>query len=251
MKTIEQLLNEKFAEKLENGDFEKIIEESLNKMVQNSLDYLTSYGSPLIREIENKLLPILSTAIANSELDNLANKITLLLNRIMVNSELSKLENIENSLKDYLGYSVRKIKTIKLSDIFNEYVNFAKDKCSQLYISENDVEYEDGIATLYFDVRLERVEEEKKYFRRTKYKLSVDYCGDFINEYSDNPELDIEFEIDDYSCIGFSAPIDLARLTYYPSFIWFLIQLSNNFVKIEIDQPSFSKVIEVEIEEDE
>lgn len=250
MKTIEQLLNEKFAEKLENGDFEKIIEESLNKMVQNSLDNLAGYGSPLRREIENKLLPILSTAIANSELDNLANKITLLLNRIMANSELAKLESIENSLKDYLGYSVRKIKTIKLSDIFNEYVNFAKDKCSQLYISENDVTYEDGIATLYFDVCLERVKEEKNYFRRTKYKLSVDYCGD-LNEYSDNPELDIEFEIDDYSHIRFGAPIDLARLTYYPSFIWFLIQLSNNFVKIEIDQPSFSKEIAVEIEIDE
>lgn len=248
MKSIEQLIQEKFEEKLENGDFEKIISDSLDKMISNTLSSLAGYKSALSLELENKLAPILSSAIANSKLKNLTNKVTLLLNQIMSNSELSGLSKIEEKLKVYLGYPLKDVKTIKLSDIFNEYVKFAKNECLHLHIDDEDIEYECGRGTLYFTVNLEKIEENKSYFGNKKYKLFVTPNND-LSEYSDYPELDIEFEISDFKHIRFSAPIDLARLTYYPAFIWFLIQLSNNFVKVEVDNESISEEISIEYEE--
>lgn len=255
MKTIEQIITEKFEEKINNGDFEKIINEKLDSLVKDTLNSLTGWSSPLKKQLEERLKPVLETAIANSNLDNILDKMTLLLNNVLTNSELKNASELQNNIEQYLTYSKREKygDSIKLSEIFNKYVEFAKNECDRLDFDESDLDFDDGYEIMYFTTQLEEIQEEKKgYFSR--YSSGRKFILKTIpNDYdeSDNhemPELDIEFEIDSLGYLNLCEKISVNRLTNYPAFIWFLIRLSQTFHKIEIDIDCKEEEIEVKVE---
>lgn len=257
MKTIEQMITERFEEKINNGDFEKIIDEKLDTLIRLSLDNLTSWGAPLKKQLEERLKPVLETAVANSDLDNILDKMTLLLNNVLANSELKKSLKLQNNLEEYLTYSKGKYdENLKLSEIFNKYVEFAQNECEILNFEEDDLDFEEGTAHIYFTASLEEVEEDEKkrgYFSRYSDRKFILKTRPNDYDESDNhemPELDIEFKIDSLGYLSLCEDISINRLANYPAFIWFLIRLSQTSYKIEIDRTSFEEEFEVPIDED-
>lgn len=257
MKTIEQIITERFEEKINNGDFEKIINEKLDSLVKETLNSLTGYSSPLKKQLEERLKPVLETAVANSNLDNILDKMTLLLNNVLASSELKKASELQNNIEEYLTYSRREKygDSIKLSEIFKKYVEFAKNECEQLDFDESNLDFDEGYEIMYFTASLEEVEDEEKkrsYFSR-RYSNRKFILKTTPNDYDETdshemPELDIEFEVDSLGYLNLCETINVNRLAGYPSFIWFLIRLSQTFHKIEIDKDGIEEEIEVKVE---
>lgn len=257
MKTIEQIITEKFEEKITNGDFEKIINEKLESLINQSLDNLTGWNSDLEKQLKARLKPVLETAIANSNLDNILDKITLLLNNVLANSELKECSKLNKEIENYLVYKNSKIKygeKIKLSDIFNKYVEFAKKECEKLDFDQDDLEFDGGSATVYFTACLEEKNDDEKrsYFstynadRRFILRVIPDDYDEDSNH--DMPELDIEFKIDNYGYLYLLEDISINRLSSYPAFIWFLIRLTQTTYQIDIDKKALSEEFSVDVE---
>lgn len=255
MKTIEQIITEKFEEKIANGDFEKIINEKLESLINQSLDRLTGWDSDVEKQLKARLKPVLETAIADSKLDNILDKITLLLNNVLANSELKECSKLNKEIENYLVYknSQKYGEKIKLSDIFDKYVEFAQKECEELDFDKDDLEFDCESATVYFTAYLEEKDEEKKgYFSRynqdRRFILRVipdDYDEDSNH---DMPKLDIEFKIDNNGYLYLLEDISINRLSSYPSFIWFLIRLTQTTYKIDIDKRELSEEFSVEVE---
>lgn len=256
MKTIEQIITEKFEEKIINGDFEKIINEKLESLINQSLDHLTGWNSDVEKQLKARLKPVLETAIVNSNLDNILDKMTLLLNNVLANSELKECSELNKEIENYLGYKTNKRygETLKLSDIFDKYVEFAKKECEKLNFDQDDLEFDGGSTTVYFTAYLEENNDEEKrgYFSRynTDRRFILRVIPDDYDEDSshDMPELDIEFKIDNYGYLYLLEDISINRLSSYPSFIWFLIRLTQTTYKIDIDKRELSEEFSVEVE---
>ena len=256
MKTIEQIITEKFEEKIINGDFEKIINEKLESLISQSLDRLTGWGSDVEEQLKARLKPVLETAIANSNLDNILDKITLLLNNVLANSELKECSKLNKEIEDYLVYknSQKYGEKIKLSDIFEKYVEFAKKECEKLNFDQDDLAFDGSSATVYFTAYLEEKtdDEKRSYFSRynTERRFILRVIPDDYDEDSshDMPDLDIEFKIDNSGYLYLLEDIAINRLSSYPSFIWFLIRLTQTTYKIDIDKRELSEEFYVEVE---
>ena len=256
MKTIEQIITEKFEEKIINGDFEKIINEKLESLISQSLDRLTGWGSDVEEQLKARLKPVLEAAIANSNLDNILDKITLLLNNVLANSELKECSKLNKEIEDYLVYknSQKYGEKIKLSDIFEKYVEFAKKECEKLNFDQDDLAFDGSSATVYFTAYLEEKtdDEKRSYFSRynTERRFILRVIPDDYDEDSshDMPDLDIEFKIDNSGYLYLLEDIAINRLSSYPSFIWFLIRLTQTTYKIDIDKRELSEEFYVEVE---
>lgn len=257
MKTIEQIITEKFEEKIINGDFEKIINEKLESLISQSLDRLTGWGSDVEEQLKARLKPVLETAIANSKLDNILDKMTLLLNNVLANSELKECSKLNKEIENYLVYknSQKYGEKIKLSDIFDKYVEFAKKECERLDFDQDDLEFDGSSTTVYFTAYLEEKtddEEKRGYFSRynTDKRFILRVIPDEYDEDSnhDMPKLDIEFKIDNNGYLYLLEDISINRLSSYPSFIWFLIRLTQTTYKIDIDKRELSEEFYVEVE---
>lgn len=257
-KTIEQMILESFNEKINNGYFENIINNKLEEFFQRILDDLLVFNSSFKENMKKRLDPILTNAISNSRLENLTEKVTLLVNNLLANSELYKASKLQENLASYLdcGKNEPFIKKIKLSDIFNKYVEFAKNECKNfLYIHYNkeDFSFEFGTACLNFSASLEEIKDDSKrdYFdtRERKFILKTNF-----NEKCNHtqPKLDIEFKIDNLGYLNLTENISINRIHEYPPFIWLLIRLSQICCEVYIDEPTnMKRQFDVEINEEE
>lgn len=95
---IENKLNEKFT----NGEIEKKISSALDNCFDGIInDMFTRYDSPLKKELEEKLSPIIKNAIANSTVEGLVDKLTILINKALENKEIN---NIAETYDRYSGF---------------------------------------------------------------------------------------------------------------------------------------------------
>ena len=250
-KTIEQMILESFNEKINNGYFENIINNKLEEFFQRILDDLLVFNSSFKENMKKRLDPILKSAISNSRLENLTDKVTLLVNNLLANSELYKTSKLQENLASYLdcGKNEPYIEKIKLSDIFNKYVEFAKNECKNFF---EVLSLEFGTACLNFSASLEEIKDDSKrdYFdtRERKFILKTNFNKKC---YHTQPKLDIEFKIDNLGYLNLTEDISINRIHQYPPFIWFLIRLSQICCEVYIDEPTMKRQFDVEIKEEE
>lgn len=250
-KTIEQMILESFNEKINNGYFENIINNKLEEFFQRILDDLLVFNSSFKENMKKRLDPILTTAISNSRLENLTDKVTLLVNNLLANSELYKASKLQENLASYLdcGKNEPYIEKIKLSDIFNKYVEFAKNECKN-FLEVLSSEF--GTECFNFSASLEEIKDDSKrdYFdtRERKFILKTNFNKKC---YHTQPKLDIEFKIDNLGYLNLTEDISINRIHQYPPFIWFLIRLSQICCEVYIDEPTMKRQFDVEIKEEE
>lgn len=258
-KTIEQMILESFNEKINNGYFENIINNKLEEFFQRILDDLLVFNSSFKENMKKRLDPILTTAISNSRLENLTDKVTLLVNNLLANSELYKASKLQENLASYLasyldcGKNKPYIEKIKLSDIFNKYVEFAKNECKNFHYNKKDLSFEFGTACLNFSASLEEIKDDSKrdYFdtRERKFILKTNFNKKCNHT---QPKLDIEFKINNFGYLNFTEDISINRIHQYPPFIWLLIRLSQICCEVYIDEPAnMKRQFDVEINEEE
>ena len=240
---------------------------AIDKCITDIVDNMfTKYDSPLKKELEAKLSPIMQNAIANSTVEGLVDKLTILINKALENKEIN---NVAEAYDRYSGFEKvtggnKKFdfrQEIKLSDIFKMYKEFVEKQAERLSYNTDDLEYDDGSAGVYWNLELEEInddEEENRhsYFSNHKdriFKLSARPDNDSdIDE--DEYNLDISFKIyNSYSNelrLQLLGELNVNDLIHAPKFVLDLYSISSNWCKIVIDKSYMSEEICIEVEQE-
>ena len=261
---IENKLNEKFT----NGEIDKIMANAIDKCITDIVDNMfTRYDSPLKKELEAKLSPIMQNAIANSTVEGLVDKLTVLINKALENKEINDVTEAYDRYSGFEKVTGGNIKfefrqEIKLSNIFEMYAKFVEKEAERLSYNTDDLNYDDGKAYVYWNLELEEVTDDEdeenrhSYFYNSKdriFKLSArpDNDSDIDeNEYN----LDISFKIynsyDNTYRLGLLGELNVNDLIHAPKFVLDLYSISSNWCKIVIDKSYMSEEICIEVEQE-
>ena len=253
---MENLIKKVFNEKLNDGTIEKIVSEKIEEMISSILRDQMSWSGEVKKRLEERLKPIMLEAVANCDLSQTAAVVTDLLNSAVKTSPVHLIKDTYDGIKTlfYTNEEAKDIsfgKTVKLSEIFEVYTKFLTYKSydeSDLEKKDIDVHdnYDEGGKYAYIgaSMEVERITEENYWGRgKTKYQVTLS------NEYEDK---DIVFEITESYDETLRINIDtgnmlLAELRHLPKIFLYLIQLKNNWCKIQIDTESEMDEVEVEV----
>ena len=257
-----KVLNDKFND----GTIEKKISDSIDKCLNDVIESMFSrYDSPLKKQMQEKLQPIISLGIAHSTFEGLTGKLSIIINDLIEKSEFSKITNLE-SLHSVLGCERKSCdsKPVTFSEIFKKYNEWLKKELEIEQYEQDELEFDDGSATVYFNTSLEKVEDDDENpndrlflssFRKAdKYRLKCEIDNeDVLSSYSAF-HYDIEFSIcDSYNGkkrIDISRNLTIQELRNLPPFMLYLYDLSSNFIDIEIDKTYLTDEIDIEVEQE-
>ncbi len=259
---VEKCLDEKFT----SGEIEKSISNAIDKSLNDIIDNLfMGYNSPLKTQLEEKLEPVISNAIAKSSMDGFVDKLTIMINKFIGEKEISKVVELNerySSFDDVLGsdkkYHYGDI--VKLSEIFEMYKEWIALQIENLSYNDDDWNYDDGVENVTWNVALEEIEDDLEdnhsYFksrdrRLTKYKLMARPDNE-DNIDDDEYNFDIVFGIrsfyDGKRILELDSNLMISDLTHLPKFILTLFNISSNYVPIEEDKSYFNDFVEATIE---
>ena len=260
---IENKLNEKFT----NGEIDKIMANAIDKCITDIVnDMFTRYDSPLKKELEAKLSPIMQNAIANSTVEGLVDKLTVLINKALENKEINDVTETYNRYRgfDEVTGGNKKFdyrQEIKLSDIFKMYKDSIEKQTEKLSYNTDDLEYEEGSASVYWNIELEEIEQDEEenrhsYFSNNKdriFKLSARPDNDSdIDE--DEYNLDMSFKIytsyDNTCRLALLGELNVNDLIHAPKFVLDLYSISSKYCKIVIDKTYMNEEICIEVEQE-
>lgn len=261
---LNEITQKVLSEKLENGFIEKKISESLDKCLGDVIESMFSrYDSPLKKQLVEKLEPIISLSIADSTFEGLTTKLTIIINDLIEKSEFSKINDLEK-LNKVLG-SDRKAfdkNPVKLSEIFEKYNKWLEKELEKQHYNQDELDFDDGSATVYFDTSLEIVNEDddkendRLYFSRRrneeKYRLKCEIENTDVLSYESDFHYDIEFSLyesyDGKKRINISRDLTIDELSNLPPFILYLYNLHNNYIDIIVDKTYFTDEIVIDVE---
>lgn len=251
-KMCEEIIDDKFK----NGDIEKILENCISKGLEDVIkDMFNSYHSPLQKQLEEKLQPVLSKAIADSSVEGLIDKLKIIIDNAVKNKEIADIITINEELNKVTGLPKYNYKDkVSLSTIFEEYKKFVQENISPNYdIDKSELEFYDGSADVQVNVELSNLSEDYNYYgssfdKSTKYVLTAKPEND--EEFDSDLKLDIKFSIsyDNYLSIDLND-ITLKDICNLPKFILWLYNIQRQWVKIAIDEIYFKDEITISVEE--
>ena len=260
---VQNILEEKFN----SGEITNLLSNAIDKALNDVVNNLfTSYKSPLKNQLEEKLNPIVSTAIANGNIDGITEKLTILINENIKNSEIGRITDMAeryNALNSVLG---EKTKTkcgdkINLSTIFDDYKKWIESEVEDLSYNDDDWDYDEGYEYVEWNVELSEVDDDydKPHYygsndKDKRYRLSARPDDtDVIDE--DDYNFDIDFIIHtNYSgekVLIIDRNLSVNDLIHAPKFILNLYSISSYYRPIIIDKNSFCDSVEVRIERQE
>lgn len=257
-------------EKFNNGEITNLLSNAIDKALNDVVnDLFTSYNSPLKKQLEEKLNPIVSTAIANGNIDGITEKLTILINENINNSEIGRITDMANRYNALSSVLGEKTKTkfgdkINLSTIFGEYKKWIESEAESLSYNDDDWDYDEGYEYVEWNVELHAIdyyedEYNKPHYYGNKdkdkrYRLSArPEETDIIDE--DDYNFDIDFVIHtNYSgekVLMIDNNLSINDLIHAPKFILNLYSISSYYRPIIIDKDSFCDSVEVKIERQE
>ena len=264
---MEQMLSEVFKEilekKFEEGYINTLVSESIDKCLKDVVNNLfTRYDSELKKQLEEKIKPVISNAIANSDMEGYVEKLTILTNQLINQRELSDISQFKSDCFDDILGASKKYKygdTETLSSILNMYKEWVEPQLKDLKYNDEDWSYDDGVGYVDWTIGIEEVEEEDEthsYFKskESKYRLYTRPDDpDIISEYEDY-DFDIVFSLykgyDHKLHLSIDGNITLRELAYLPKFLVTLYYISSKCCYIEEDIYDKSFDVEVEIEKE-
>ena len=176
MKEIQNMINNKIDEKINNGDFDKIVDEAVKSMFQKILNESTnSWGEPY-KLLEKKIQESMCQHIEKYDFSKHLIKFTEVLDEIMKAPTVKQYNQVAKNLKALFTVKVPESE-ISLNEIFDKYCKYVEDDCT---ISYSDCENaEEG--TTCVTCKFEKVEDS--------------YSGDYkFSAYRDDGE-----ELEDFT----------------------------------------------------
>lgn len=250
---MDKIIEKVFNEKMNNGSFEKIINEKLDDMFRRVLDDMCGYCGESKKLLEQKIEPLLNSCIENYNFGDYALKLNDAFNDIIKNSDYFAAERMRLGF-DKLSGSANQVKfgsEIKLSEIFDKYTDFIEE-C----FDESDVEDilnegdEDKYCVINCFSELKNI--EGTVFSRRDNKILT-----LSNELAeDNAKMAIKSKIeveiiksyDGTHRLDFNSNIPLSELDNVPGFILYLMQVKNKCCKIIIDKEYISEDVSLTFE---
>lgn len=238
---IENAIKGVIEQKIEEGIIEKLVAENLEKGINKSLENLLGSYGDVTKVIEKNIKEVMVDQISKYDFSQHVIKLDYVLTEILKNTVLDNKKILSN-FKAFMT-DIEIPRTLKVSDIFNEYCKFVEKNVdtSNLEVCTDDspsyemvevsFEVEEGEekrswsniseATIFFEC--EKDENMNFEIKLTKWK-------------SENWKLDLKREC------------DISSLRHINEFIVYLIKVSQNYTNIEIDTWSDETEVQPEAE---
>lgn len=238
---MENLIKEVFEKKMQDGSIEAIINKKIEELVSQSCDSLFRWDGLIKKQMEEKLKETMSDVLEQSDFSKYTIKLTTLINSVLPETALEDYKNISNSIKTVCGTKLPSYKeTVKLTEIFENYVKFIEDEIFSRSDFEDVSDIEDGCGCIecYMEYdnyehqvtfKIEGVENADEYEKVIKIDR---ICGDY------------------HVSRGNFKSMEIKDLRHADKFEMYLMVLSNCYAHLEIDNEEAEKTAEVEVEYD-
>ena len=176
---LENSIKDVISNKLADGTIEKLVSEQLEKGVTNALENLfKSYGD-VTKIIEGKIKSVMVPYLENYDYSEYLSKLDSVLVDVLKSSALDNKKLLEN-FKDLMT-NEEMPKSIKISDIFNEWKKYAAKEVDTSELDDDCGEYQN------LEVRMSCEEVSSSWSTDKKYMVTF--------ECEQDEKLNFEFEI--------------------------------------------------------
>jgi len=234
---LENSIKDVINNKLVDGTIEKLVSEQLEKGVTNALENLfRSYGD-VTKIIEEKIKSVMVPYLENYDYSQYLVKLDSVLVEVLKSSALDNKKLLENFKE--LMTSEEIPKSIKMSDIFNEWKKYAAKEVDTSELDDDCGEYE------HLEVRMSCEDMSSSWSDYEKYMVTF--------ECEQDEKLNFEFEISRWKKsnnktfdLHYYDTHDLESLRYLKNFEVYMMKIKQAFCDIELDIEDDSDEVEVE-----
>ncbi|GCD13176.1 hypothetical protein [Clostridium tagluense] len=229
---LENSIKDIISIKLEDGSIEKMVSEQLEKGVLKALDNLFGSYGDVTKVIEKEIKSVMIPYLENYDYSEYITKLDSVLVEVL-KSAAADNKNILVNFKELMTND--EMKTIKASEIYEKWMEYVAENVDT---SELEVEYDCDVSYENVDVSLSFDEDDNKSWGSFSYATLTFECEkdekmNFeikLSKYNErkNSSWDISYE---------SKHIhDIRSLKHLNEMEIFLMKLSQNYTKIEIDK---------------
>lgn len=238
---MENLIKKVYEEKMQDGSFEKIVSEEFNKMLVNACNELFKWNGAIKKEIEKRLEEVMGGLIERTDFSSYVTKMEYIINEALENSATSDYKQVGESLKAIFGQKhIKAFSTIKASELFKEYCNFIKEKTFDESDFEDyiDIDDDEGEKTAYVECGMQLDD------YHNILKFECDGLGEYKKE-----KCTFEIHLTRNNEIRFKPKLAITDYRFLDEFTCYLLMLSNNWVKVELDDEEASEDVEVRVDD--
>ena len=228
---LEKAVVEVIEEKAQDGTFKKIIEEKVGECLSKALDdALLGYSRGLYNKISEKIRETCDTVIEHYDFKNYLPKITEVLDNTVKNSVLPDYRKLAENLNIVLEKTPEKI---TLSELFDKYLECMNNSG----IEVSDGKYFDCDSEAYVTATCMKDEDTGEYVFRISEEYETDDFDDYIVKVSIGTSYDGQFVISNvWQANCYYGNFTMGSLRCLNSFVLYLLNLKQNWTKIEIDE---------------
>lgn len=220
--------------KIESGDINKIIEQQIERMVEQALSSaLCGYNDDCCSKIiSNKLKEVMNNVIERYDFNQYLTKFTDIIDKTIKNSTIGEYKKLIENLKIQIQEPPVEI---KMSELFKRYCDMIEKEVTVDYNSGYDIEE----GSTYMEVEMKKDEESGEYV----FKFTDEYIenDNELSQYTIKMSIGTDYEeryiITNvtgnarFNCFGW-----INSLRYAEEFSVFLMRLQQNMTKIIIDE---------------
>ncbi|MGX4281974.1 hypothetical protein ACWJJS_03795 [Bacillus sp. JK106] len=226
---LETNIKDVIAKQMEEGMVEKLVAEQLEKGISKALEHLFSSYGDVTEIIKSKLKSVIVPYLENYDYSDYITKLDHVLVGVLQNTTIEN-RNLLNNFKELMSGETEK--TIKLSDLFAEWMNYV---AKNVETDELEVEFDDRpeYEAVEVSVNVERNEDRSwSSFEHATILFECDHDEEM------NFEIPISFYkngTDKEWDLRYNSVHDLKSLRHLNEFEILLMRLSQNGVGIILD----------------
>ena len=242
---MKDLIKKVYEEKMSDGTFEKIVANKFEKMIEESCQNLFTWNGDIKKQMEEKIKGVMSGLLETTDFGDYVTKLQLVVNETIKNSSLGNYKEIAENIQKVCGHPDYKYgEKIKLSDIFEKYIEWIENEFEESDFDDDEIDRDDGTKTASLDCSLDTEE--------SRHKISVVLGNEKVEH---KAETEIRFDLikryrEDTYFVDFNTDFRISDLRRLPSFTMYLLNLKQYYVDIEVDCDSDEGTAEFEFEWD-
>ncbi|MBG9776091.1 hypothetical protein [Brevibacillus laterosporus] len=241
--TIEENIKDVISKKLEDGMVEKLIEEQLEKGINNALSSLFGSYGDATKVIEQQVKSVIVPYLESYDYSDYIVKLDSVLVDVLKNSALEHKKLLTN-FKELMKPSESE-KSLKVTDLYERWMDYA---AKNVNTDNLKIDYDDGASYEYIDVRFEVDYNENRNWDIYEYAVLSFEC-------EQDEEMNFSIRLSRWkerSDMGWSMNFDtvheLSSLRHLKEFEIQLMKLAQNHTKIILDKDCDQDVIQPEAE---
>lgn len=240
---MEQMIQRVFQEKMQDGTAEKIISRCVVEMIEGAVKNLTGYGSPLRKQLEERITPVLDNALRATDLSEYTTSISQIIKQAMAQTNLGAYAEVCKSVQAIAGTpKVVYGQTVKVTQIFAEYMEWLKDHFERDDFDAEDIcEWDAGQSVIYLgcSLNVERMAEGEGYFSTPVWLVTLDNEASHKETYGGPTKLQFtlrkSFSDEKLYVNTDMAGLRIDDLVKINRFSVYMMQLASRLVAIDID----------------